>query len=261
MASTPTTRNKFRKPAPGDLEDTWGPEITEDVFDRVDQALDGYLTINLSIYPSGTKTLTITDYEDNEYRNRIIKFIGNISEDTTVVVPDLERWWIFDNRMSGDGKVIIANTASTVTLKANQRQLLISDGTNLFDSGFVSQADINTSIATLDAIPVRGTSTTSLDFGLGGKGLVIAETTPRIWGVGQRLRISRRSFSNTSWMTGTVTSYVHPLLTVNVDGFSGSGFVTDWEINISGETGPLSTVDATSIAAEQAIIYQIALGD
>lgn len=260
MVSTPTTRNKFRKPASGDFENAWAPEINEDVFDRIDQALDGVLSVDISGSSGGTYTLTTTNYEDNEYRNRHIILTGALTDDTEVAVPDVERWWFFANNTTGSYEVTLKNTTDEITLERGRSYLIFSDGTNLYDSGFVTQDDIDSSLASLASVPLSGSSTSSVTIGTGSKTFTVAEASARLWGAGQRLRISRTSFGNTTWMTGTITSYSHPSLTVNVDGFSGSGSVSSWRINITGETGALSVTDANAIAEEQAIIFAIALG-
>lgn len=81
------------------------------------------------------------------------------------------------------------------------------------------------------------TSATSVAVGTGSKTFTVTETGAGdyAYAAGDRLHIV--SSSTGAWMEGVVTSYASPTLVVEVTATYGSGTLTDWSINLAGETG------------------------
>ena len=130
MASTATDRNKFRKQGTGDNEDTWGTELNEDVIDRIDTALDGLESVNCA--GSSNITLTTTDYEENQYRNRMLNLTGDVTADISVVAPQLEKWWfVLDNTNTSNTVTFTASGGNGVELRNGEVNMLYCDGTDV----------------------------------------------------------------------------------------------------------------------------------
>ena len=81
MVSTATTRNRFNKQGTGDNTNTWGTKLNGEVFDLIDEALDGYVAVTVS----GNVTLTSTNYVTDQARMRQLWLSGDGGY--TVTIP------------------------------------------------------------------------------------------------------------------------------------------------------------------------------
>jgi hypothetical protein len=121
MADTPTTRNRLRKPEPGQYNNAWAPVLNADYgSDRLDEALDGWTSFALS----GSKTLDATNFVSDEARMRVLNITGGTGG--TVTIPAVERWYWVWNQASGD--VAISNGSGSVTVKPNNLVAVASSG-------------------------------------------------------------------------------------------------------------------------------------
>lgn len=77
----------------------------------------------------------------------------------------------------------------------------------------------------------QSTSATSLAIGTGSKAFTVVEAG-RNYVAGDSVLI-HSSANAANRMSGTVTSYTHPTLTINVTGVVGSGTFTDWRIGLA----------------------------
>lgn len=94
--------------------------------------------------------------------------------------------------------------------------------------------------AQLDAINgamFAATSTTSNSVGTGSKSFALVESTRRAFGVGSPIRVADAAAPQTNYMDGSITSYNHPAITVNVTSIAGSGTKTSWQFAISAVAG------------------------
>ena len=128
MPSSPTTRNRLIKQGTGENLNTWGANLNTGALDLIDAALDGLVSFSLS----GTRTLTSTNYADDESRRRIIFITGGTGG--SVTVPSVEKLYIVRNGSSGN--VTVGHVGgSQVTVPAGAITIVICDGANAFGGG------------------------------------------------------------------------------------------------------------------------------
>lgn len=123
MASSPTTRNSLAKQGTGDNSGSWGSVLNTQVFDLVDEALDGFVSVVIN----GNVTLSSTNYVTNQARNRMLKFTG--TGGFTVTIPGVQKHYIIHNASSG---AVTVKTASGVgaSIAAGAITGLYCDGTD-----------------------------------------------------------------------------------------------------------------------------------
>src|SRR5579859_5511006 len=97
MSSTPTTRNRFDKQAYGDNPDLWGINNINTDLDLIDESLDGVTTIQTADTTGGTYTLNAVNYATDQARKRVIVITSALTSNLTIVVPNVEKWYIVKN--------------------------------------------------------------------------------------------------------------------------------------------------------------------
>lgn len=130
MTSTPSSRNRLNKQGTGDNRNTWGTKLNSEVFDLVDESLDGVETIALS----GSKVLTATNYVSDEARNRGLKFTDDgLSSAPTVTLPSNEKlYWIINDT----GYSITFDAGGTTgVVETGRRKWISVDASNNVDVG------------------------------------------------------------------------------------------------------------------------------
>ena len=125
MASTATTRGKYRKQGLGDGLNTWGLNSgLNGLFDVMDEAIHGVKEITLT----GTSySLTSTNYTSNDIRFRQFKFTGNFA--ATITIPATQNWWVIEN---ATGQTLtFSNGSNNATLGNAFFGLLVTNGTTV----------------------------------------------------------------------------------------------------------------------------------
>ena len=125
MASTATTRGKYRKQGLGDGLNTWGLSSgLNGLFDVMDEAIHGVNEITLT----GTSyTLSSTNYTSNDIRYRILKFTGNFA--ATITIPATQNYFIIEN---ATGQTLtFSNGSNSATLADTFYGLLTTNGTTV----------------------------------------------------------------------------------------------------------------------------------
>jgi len=80
---------------------------------------------------------------------------------------------------------------------------------------------------------IAGTSITSIDIGLGSKGLIMQQ-----FGLGFQPGIRVRASADINhWMEGPVTSFTDQQLIINVDLIYGTGTFASWSVTVAGQPG------------------------
>lgn len=123
----------------------------------------------------------------------------------------------------------------------------LNDALDAVSAGF---DDVQTDLLTAAAESINGTSTTSISIGTGSKSFTAS--TGRGWSVGQFL-IAASAATPTAYMVGQITAYNSSTgaLTISVASASdtgGSGSYADWNLNVSGKTGPTATLSGNASA-------------
>lgn len=129
MASTYTTRNRFEKQAVGENQDTWGTRLNTQVIDMMDEALDGYISIDVA--GSGDYTLSANNGATDESRQRVIFLTGALTGTRNIVMPAVEGWRIFWNGTTGNYDLNIKASGGTSTkLPKGQMGMFICYGSS-----------------------------------------------------------------------------------------------------------------------------------
>jgi hypothetical protein len=134
--------------ATGENAGTWGDK-TNTNLNIINQAAAGYQAISIA-GGANTTTLGIQDGSSdltgntNAARNLIIDLTGTITGNQVVTVPDsVEKSYIVKNNTSGGFTVefkTVSGTGYTFGATEKETRILISDGTNIVDTGFSSVA-------------------------------------------------------------------------------------------------------------------------
>jgi hypothetical protein len=125
----------------GENAGTWGDK-TNSNLNLIQQAIAGYQEVTVN--GTGTTTLAITDGTISDGRNAVIKLIGTITDNIVVTIPDsIEKSYIIINGTTGAFTVqvkTVSGTGYTFGATEKETRILISDGTNIIDTGFSSVA-------------------------------------------------------------------------------------------------------------------------
>jgi len=126
--------------ATGENAGTWGDK-TNSNLNLIQQAVAGYEAISIA-GGAQTTALAMTDATISQARNQVIKFTGTITGNQVVTIPNsIEKSYIIINGTSGSFTVqfkTVSGTGYTFAATEKETRILISDGTNIVDSGFSS---------------------------------------------------------------------------------------------------------------------------
>ena len=131
MPDTATTRNNFRKQSLNSNTGTWGDPNLNTTLDNLDASLDGFVEIALT---NVNVTLTTTQFASNQARQRMLKFTGTLTGDVSVIVPNLQKWYIVWDATTLDGNTLtFKNTSgSGITPTNAQRELVLCDASEVY---------------------------------------------------------------------------------------------------------------------------------
>jgi hypothetical protein len=135
------------------------------------------------------------------------------------------------------GGTTTVDAGTTTTLAPGNSATVVNSGTTtnaVFDFGIPAGADGATGPAG-PAPVINDTSVTSNAIGTGAKTFSVTSAT-NAWVVGDWLVISSQA-NGANYMTGNITTYTGPSVTVNVVAVGGSGTHTDWNLALSGVKG------------------------
>lgn len=142
MADTPTSRNRLRKPESGQYANAWAPELNGDFgSDRLDEALDGFVSFTLS----GSKTLTPTNYETDEARMRVVNITGGTGG--TVTIASVEKWYWVRNGSTGNATFTCGGT--TAIIPAGAVGVILCNGINCYAQNVDATASAASAAAAL----------------------------------------------------------------------------------------------------------------
>ncbi len=131
MPTSYTGNNGLALPATGELANSWGDTVNNEITSLVDQSLDGIATIAIS---GTTHTLSISDGALSDGRNRILIFTGSLAANNTVTITpnDAKKWYAVINNTTGGFSVIIkqgSGSGSTVSVSMGYGKMVQVDGT------------------------------------------------------------------------------------------------------------------------------------
>lgn len=129
MVDTPTLRNRFRKQELGTNTNTWGDDKLNEVFDAIDQAIDGVEAIALA----GDTVLSTSNYTTTDQSlNRVLKFTGTLSDPAVVTLPSVQHWYLIVNS-AGAGVTVKTAAGAGVETPNGATALVYCDGADVLN--------------------------------------------------------------------------------------------------------------------------------
>jgi len=146
MASSYSTDLKLELMVTGEKAGQWG-DITNTNLNLVQQAIAGVEAISIA-GGAQTTTLVMTDGAISNARNAVIKLTGAITGNQIVTVPSgIEKTYIIANGTTGAFTVEFKTASGTgVTFGTTDKSTkeFFADGTNIVDTGTVSETGVQT---------------------------------------------------------------------------------------------------------------------
>jgi hypothetical protein len=146
MASSYSTDLKLELMVTGENAGTWG-DITNTNLNLLQQAIGGYQEVSIA-GGAQTTTLVMSNAAISNARNAVIKLIGTITGNQIVTVPDgIEKTYIVSNGTTGAFTVQFKTASGTgITFATTDKSTkeVFADGTNIVDTGTVSETGVQT---------------------------------------------------------------------------------------------------------------------
>ena len=146
MASSYSTDLKLEIMVTGENAGTWG-DITNTNLVLLQQAIGGYQEVSIAGGVQ-TTTLLMSNGALSNARNAVIKLTGVITGNQIVTVPDgIEKTYIISNGTTGAFTVqfkTVSGTGVTFATTDKSTKEFFADGTNIVDTGTVSETGVQT---------------------------------------------------------------------------------------------------------------------
>ncbi len=146
MASSYSTDLKLELMVTGENAGTWG-DITNTNLNLLQQAIGGYQEVSIA-GGAQTTTLLMSNAAISNARNAVIKLTGVITGNQIVTVPDgIEKTYIISNGTTGAFTVQFKTATGTgITFGTTDKSTkeFFADGTNIVDTGTVSETGVQT---------------------------------------------------------------------------------------------------------------------
>jgi len=144
MANSTSANLKLTVQATGENSGTWG-QITNTNLLILEQAIGGYDAVGIT---SGA-TLVFSNGVLSNGKNQVLKLTGTIAGNVNVTIPDsIEKTYVVENATSGAFTVTFKTSSGTgVTWGTTEKttKIVYSDGTNVVDTGLISNIVEDTS--------------------------------------------------------------------------------------------------------------------
>jgi len=146
MASSYSTDLKLELMVTGENSGTWGDK-TNTNLNLLQQAISGYQEVSIA-GGAQTTTLVMSDAALSNARNAVIKLTGTITGNQIVTIPTgIEKTYIVANGTTGAFTVQFIQAGGTgITFGTTDKstKILFADGTNIVDTGTVSETGVQT---------------------------------------------------------------------------------------------------------------------
>ena len=146
MASSYSTDLKLELMVTGENAGTWG-DITNTNLNLLQQAIGGYQEVSIA-GGAQTTTLLMSNAAISNARNAVIKLTGVITGNQVVTVPDgIEKTYLIANGTTGVFTVQFKTATGTgITFGTTDKSTkeFFADGTNIVDTGTVSETGVQT---------------------------------------------------------------------------------------------------------------------
>jgi len=242
MTTTYSDKLRIALQGDGDNPTTWGEVANESVFELLEDAIAGYL--NLDISGSSNITLTTANGATDQARMAMLELSGFLTGNINVTIPTLTKTYTVKTSFTGAFKpTITTGSGATVTLETGRKTTLFCDGTNVYDLGFDSSSLGD--LAYLDTI----TSTGLLGTEIVTTSIIasLAVTTPKI----ANQAVTNEKLANGAVTTSCIASGAITASLLSPTLFSSSIAATGFYTLPGGFTVQWGT---TSLAAEMSIV-------
>lgn len=166
MASTYSPSLRIELIGTGEQSGTWGDTTNTNLGSLVEQAITGYVSIAMV---DADYTLSALNGSPDESRNAVVRMTstGSLSTTRNVIIPNVEKTYIFKNDTTGGQSLVIKTSGGTgVTVINGGSTAVFCDGTNTYVA--------STYIPTLTA------GALTLNSGTTGTGSFVKQTSPTI---------------------------------------------------------------------------------
>lgn len=166
MASTYSPSLRIELIGTGEQSGTWGDTTNTNLGSLIEQAITGYVSIAMV---DADYTLSALNGSPDESRNAVVRMTstGSLSTTRNVIIPNVEKTYIFKNDTTGGQSLVIKTSGGTgVTVINGGSTAVFCDGTNTYVA--------STYIPTLTA------GALTLNSGTTGTGSFVKQTSPTI---------------------------------------------------------------------------------
>lgn len=123
MASSPSTSLRLELMSPGDKANTWGTITNTNLGSLLEQAICGYIDINLT--SNATKTLTPSNYALDEARSAVLNITGVITATVSIIAPTAPKIYIIRNSTTGGQSIVIKTLSGAGVTIANGKMSIV----------------------------------------------------------------------------------------------------------------------------------------
>lgn len=128
MASTYSTNLRIELMVDGENSNTWGGK-TNTSLNLLEQAVSGVASVAMT---DADYTLTTSNAATDEARNAVITMTGTLTQARNVIVPSVDKVYIFKNSTTGGFSIIVKTSAGTgVTVPNGETAQVYCDATNV----------------------------------------------------------------------------------------------------------------------------------
>jgi hypothetical protein len=130
MATTYSDLLRLAKQGTGDNANTWGVVLNDNVFEMLEDAIAGYVTVPMA--GTGDYTLSTANGSTDEARRAIIKFTGIMTVNRNVVLPASSKIYFVHNVTTGGYTITLkVGAGATVALASGEKLIVYCDGTDV----------------------------------------------------------------------------------------------------------------------------------
>ncbi len=128
MASTYSTNLRLEVMAIGENSNTWGAKTSTNL-NLIEQAVSGVASVAMT---DADYTLTTSNAATDEARNAVITMTGTLTQARNVIVPSVDKVYIFKNSTTGGFGIVVKTSAGTgVTVPNGETAQVYCDATNV----------------------------------------------------------------------------------------------------------------------------------
>lgn len=130
MPTAYTSRLRLAQPATGELNNTWGTVVNDNITAMIEQAIAGVAGVALS---DANYSLTTANGTTDESRCAVLAFTGALTATRTITAPAVSKLYVVKNSTTGGQSIIISCGGVGVTVPNGQTFTVYTNGTDFFE--------------------------------------------------------------------------------------------------------------------------------